>query len=132
MSIVNQLSLTETHIRNFRNMNGTTSRKSFSQSYLIGRGISEGTVNLAQPLYRFALPANEIYNTTSFSDFTNIVNQANGSDVVVIFYHRFADNPVWDTMTNPRMFASEMKYLDDNNFTVMSMSQLFLKQVATK
>jgi peptidoglycan/xylan/chitin deacetylase (PgdA/CDA1 family) len=92
--------------------------------YLSARGITENPLNITQPFDKFALPAYGILNTTTLPNFAKFVNQANNSTIVVIYYHKI-DNENVDTATTPQLFASEMQYLKDNNFTVMTLQQLF-------
>jgi peptidoglycan/xylan/chitin deacetylase (PgdA/CDA1 family) len=102
--------------------------ESFVQKYyMVARGITNNTLNLSQPFDRYNLPSYTIRNTTSLNVFKNIVNNANDSEVVMIYYHKINRENV-ETATTPEMFASEMQYLYENNFTVMTMTQLFLKE----
>lgn len=108
---------------------GNTTVESFVQKYyLITRDISDGTVNITQPFNRFELPAYLIHNTTTLTQFTNIVNNADNSTIVIIFYHKISSEDI-DTATSPQAFAAQMKYLSDNNYTVMTLRDLFLKRV---
>ena len=92
--------------------------------YLAARGITEKPLDIAQAFDKFALPAYEIVNRTTLPDFEKIVNHASNSKIAVVYYHKI-DNEEVDTATTPQMFASEMQYLKDNNFTVMTLRQLF-------
>jgi peptidoglycan/xylan/chitin deacetylase (PgdA/CDA1 family) len=113
---------------------GNATVESFvAKYYLSARGIESTTVmgtplNLTQPFDKFSLPAYAIENTTTLSRFTSFVNKASNSTVIIIYYHKI-DNEDLDTATTPQVFASEMQYLYDNNFTVMTMKDLLLKPV---
>ena len=103
---------------------GNASVESLVQKYyLAARGTTENPFNITTPFDKFALPAHEILNTTTLPNFAKIVNQANNSTIVVIYYHKIDSENV-DTATTPQLFASEMQYLKDNNFTVMTLQQL--------
>ncbi len=95
------------------------------QYYLAARGINPGVLNMSQPFDRFDLPSYAIENTTTINDFMNIVNNANNSSVVILFYHKI-DHENVDTAITPEEFSAQMQYLLDNNFTVETMKQLFL------
>ena len=112
---------------------GNATVESFVQKYyLAARGIESTTAmglsfNLTKHFDRFSLPAFAITNTTTLPDFKQFVNQASNSTVVIIYYHKI-DYEKDDTATTPQMFAAEMQYLKDNNFTVMTMRQLLLEE----
>ena len=102
--------------------------ESFVQKYyVVARGIANNTLNLSSSFDRFNLPSYTIRNTTTLNMFQNIVDNAKGSEVVIIYYHKISNEKV-ETATSPELFASEMQYLSENNFTVMTLTQLFLKK----
>ena len=94
------------------------------QYYLAARGISPGSLNLSQPFDRYDLPAYTIENTTTINDFANMVNNADNSSIVILYYHKIDYENV-DTAVTPEEFTAQMQYLQDNNFTVETMRQLF-------
>jgi hypothetical protein len=102
--------------------------ESFVQKYyLAARGIANNTLNMSGSFDRFALPSYTIRNSTTLNMFKDMVNNANGSEVVMLYYHKI-DRENVDTATTPETFASEMQYLHENNFTVMTMAQLLVKE----
>ena len=94
------------------------------QYFLVGRSTREATVKMDRTFDAFNIPAYPILNSTTFSDFSNMVNQAGNSTVPILFYHKISDEDV-STATTQQMFAAEMQYLHDNGFTVMTMRDLF-------
>lgn len=97
------------------------------QYYLVARGITDAQLDLSSPFDRFDLPAYTMSHTTTVSQFEKIVNNAGNSTIVILYYHKISDENV-DTATSPQIFSTEMQYLHDNNFDVMTLSQLFLKE----
>ncbi|MCL2135828.1 MAG: polysaccharide deacetylase family protein [Candidatus Bathyarchaeota archaeon] len=94
------------------------------QNYCAARGIIHGNIDMNQPFNPYALPAYEVRNSTTLEMFKNYVNQANGSNIVIIFYHQISDGSVYTSATI-KDFADQMQYLSDNNFEIKTLKQLF-------
>jgi len=136
-SIIYQLSQSKQDLNNhnikpgiFVYPNGSGSRNATVENlvqkyYFAARGITTEQLNITQSFDKFALPCHVITNKTTTADFEKIVNQANNSTVEIIVYHKIDGENV-DTATTPQMFASQMQYLKENNFTVVTMQQLVM------
>ncbi|MGA2386740.1 MAG: polysaccharide deacetylase family protein [Candidatus Bathyarchaeia archaeon] len=104
---------------------GNATVESLTQQYYVAaRGINPVSLNMSQPFDRYDLPAYTMENTTTINDFENIVNSANNSSVVILYYHKIDYENV-DTAITPQEFTAQMQYLHDNSFTVETMKQLF-------
>lgn len=99
------------------------------QYYLAGRSINPGPLNMSQPYNKYDLPSYTMENTTTIAMFQSIVNQANNSTIVILYYHKIDYENV-DTATTPETFTAEIQYLHDNNFTVETLKQLFTAPVS--
>lgn len=94
------------------------------QYYCLARSINPSSLNMSKPFDRYDIPAYTIQNTTTINQFENMVNSANNSTIVIVYYHRIDYENV-NTAITPQEFTAQMQYLKDNNFTVETMKQLF-------
>jgi peptidoglycan/xylan/chitin deacetylase (PgdA/CDA1 family) len=100
-----------------------------SQYYLLARGTDKGTFNIGNG-DKFAVNAFGVTNTTTNEQFKTNLNSIQGTTVAILYYHRIGDGSI-STMVTKDQFQTQMQYLKDNNFTVLTMGQLFLKQAPT-
>ncbi len=60
----------------------------------------------------------------SFEEFTRILSMADDGNVIVLTYHFISDIGPLETSTPIDNFKKQMKYLKDNNFEVVLLSDL--------
>jgi peptidoglycan/xylan/chitin deacetylase (PgdA/CDA1 family) len=102
-----------------------TVRADVQKYYLVARALEdEDYLDLAE-FDRWSIPAFPILNSTSFDDFQNIVDNAGGTTIAILVYHQIGTAGEY-SVTQPD-FAVQMAYLKSENFTVMTLSQLFLR-----
>ncbi|MCW4019116.1 MAG: polysaccharide deacetylase family protein [Candidatus Bathyarchaeota archaeon] len=102
-----------------------TVRDATAQHYLLARGTKSGKCNLSTA-DRYGLKSYGIYHNITSSQFASYVNGTKGSTISILFYHKIG-NGTDDMSITEETFQEQMQYLRDNNFTVKTMSQLFLK-----
>lgn len=112
-------------------VNNQTVQDVVSKFYLCARDIcrGKGNCNLSS-VDRFAIPSFEVYNSTSLDSFAKYVDGSLGDMVSVVFYHKIGDSSQDAYTVSADMFKAQMQYLHDNNFTVMTLQQLFLKEIS--
>lgn len=88
-----------------------------SNHYLCARGITNSIFNVMSG-DRYAINAFGISNSTSMETFQSHLVGVRNSNISVLYYHRICLS----------VFYEEMKYLKDNNFTVMTMKDVFLRE----
>ncbi|MDR2203718.1 MAG: polysaccharide deacetylase family protein [Nitrososphaerota archaeon] len=98
--------------------------KLVQQHYTIARGINKEYLNMSQAFNQYALPSYTIRNSTTLETFKDYVNQADASNIVIIYYQQISDGTVFTSVTTEN-FATQMQYLYDNGFTVQPLKQLF-------
>lgn len=104
-----------------------TVRADVQKYYLVGRALEdEDYLDLAE-FDRWSIPAFPILNTTSLDDFQNIVDNAGGTTVALLVYHQIGTAGEYSITRSD--FALQMAYLKSENFTVMTLSQLFLRAI---
>jgi peptidoglycan/xylan/chitin deacetylase (PgdA/CDA1 family) len=101
------------------------------QYYCIARSIDHAPLNMSQSLNPYTLPAYSIEKSTTMDLFTRYVNQANGSTIVILYYHHVSDSSA-DTSVITEDFVAQMQYLHDNNFTTQTLNQLFTSVVVNE
>jgi peptidoglycan/xylan/chitin deacetylase (PgdA/CDA1 family) len=94
------------------------------QHYYAARSINHHSLNMSQPFDPYTLPGYAMGPTTTLEMFKKYVDQADGSTIVIIYYHNI-NNASLSTSVTPEDFAAQMQYLYDNNFTVQTLKQLF-------
>jgi peptidoglycan/xylan/chitin deacetylase (PgdA/CDA1 family) len=104
--------------------NGTVSNV-VSEYYLLARATSKGNFNI-NSVERYSVNAFGITNTTSLQQFESYLNSTKGSTCTILYYHRIGDGSV-NTMVTKEQFQTQMQYLKDNNYMILTMDQLFLK-----
>jgi peptidoglycan/xylan/chitin deacetylase (PgdA/CDA1 family) len=104
----------------------STVRNVVSQYYLLARATNKGSFNISS-VDRYAVNAYGITNTTSMDQFESYLNTTQGDICTILYYHRIGDGSV-NTMVTKAQFQTQMQYLKDNNYTILTMQQLFLKQ----
>lgn len=104
-------------------------RKVVSQYYLLARATNKGSFNISS-VDTLAVNSYGITNTTSIDQFKSCLNGTQGDICTIMYYHRIGDGRV-NTMVTEEQFQTQMQYLKDNNYTVLTMNQLFLKPAST-
>jgi hypothetical protein len=94
------------------------------QHYYAARSIRKDSLDMSQPFNPYMLPAFGISNSTTMEMFKSYVEQANDSDIVILYYHDISYKNA-STSNTPEDFTQQMQYLYDNNFTVKTLKQLF-------
>lgn len=107
----------------------STVRNTVSQCYLVARATNKGTFNISS-VDNYAVDAFGITNTTSTQQFESYLNSTKGAVCTILYYHRIGDGSV-NTMVTKEQFQKQMQYLKDNNYTILTMNQLFLKPAPT-
>ena len=103
-----------------------TVRADVQKYYLVARALEdEDYLDLAE-FDRWSIPAFPILNSTSLDGFENIVDNAGGTTVAVLVYHQIGTAGEYSITQSD--FAVQMAYLKSENFTVMTLSQLFLRK----
>jgi peptidoglycan/xylan/chitin deacetylase (PgdA/CDA1 family) len=92
--------------------------------YLVGRGIDDSGLDVSQSFDRYNLPGYTMSNTTTLAEFESYVNGVGNSTITTVYYHRISNENV-STAVTPDLFAAEMQYLYNNNFTVKTLKQMF-------
>jgi peptidoglycan/xylan/chitin deacetylase (PgdA/CDA1 family) len=110
--------------------NNGTVRNVVSEYYLLARATSKGSFNIAS-VERYSVNAFGITNTTSIQQFESYLNSTKGDVCTILYYHRIGDGSV-NTMVTKDQFQTQMQYLKDNNYTIKTMDQLFLKPAPEK
>lgn len=105
--------------------NNTTVHDAVSKYYLLARGTETGKHNLTSP-DRFTINSYGIYRDTTLTDFANYLNGTQGTSITLLYYHKISPEEV-DTAITAETFQMQMQYLHDHNFTVRTISQIFLK-----
>jgi len=108
--------------------NGTV-RNVVSEYYLLARATNKGNFNISSG-DRYAVNSFGITNTTSIDQFESCLNSTKGDVCTILYYHRIGDGSV-NTMVTKDQFQTQMQYLKDNNYTILTMNQLFLKPAPT-
>jgi hypothetical protein len=92
----------------------------YSNARTISELTNENTWNLTQD--RYAISGFVLTNTTSFQEFTPLVNQAKGTTVVVLVYHEFDTGREYSVTS--QLFSQEMSYLYNNGFKVKLLNEI--------
>jgi hypothetical protein len=96
-----------------------------AQYYLVARGTDEGQCNITTA-DRYNLKSYDVYHDVTMQDFNDYVNGTQGNNITILYYHKISgDNE--DTAISKEVFQAQMQYLKDNNYTVESLSQAFLR-----
>ncbi len=100
-----------------------------SNYYLCARSVDSGTNNVSDP-EQYNLKTFVVLDYASLNRTNPIYHQLHsvkGNIIGVLCYHQI-DNPEGEEYSiSLQQFREQMKFLHDNNFTVMTMKQLFLK-----
>jgi len=102
-----------------------TVRNAVAQYYLLARGTEVGKYNITSP-DRFTINSYGIYNDTRITDFADYLNGTQGNNITLFYYHKISPENV-DMAIPIETFQTQMQYLKDHNYTVKTISQLFLK-----
>jgi len=105
--------------------NNQTVRDAVAKYYLLARGTEIGKYNITSP-DRFTINSYGIYNDTTLADFADYLNGTQGNNITLLYYHKISPENV-DMSIPVETFRAQMQYLKDNNYTVKTISQLFLK-----
>ena len=106
--------------------NNLTVRNEVAKYYLVAGGLEEGKCNFTS-FDRYDINSYGIYRNTTLTDFASYLNGTQGGAITILYYHKISDENV-DTAIPKENFQTQMQYLKDNNFTVRTISEEFLKQ----
>jgi peptidoglycan/xylan/chitin deacetylase (PgdA/CDA1 family) len=102
-----------------------TVRAYVQKYYLVARALEDADYLDLAEFDRWSIPAFPILNSTSLDGFENIVDNAGGTTVAVLVYHQIGTAGEYSITQSD--FAVQMAYLKSENFTVMTLSQLFIE-----
>ena len=103
----------------------TTVRAELEKDYQVARALEDEDYVEMDNLTRWSLPAFAILGNTTLDDFMNIVDIAGGTTVAILVYHQIGETG--DYSISKADFMTQMAYLKTENFTVMTMRQLFFE-----
>ncbi len=104
-----------------------TVQDAVAKYYLLARGTETGKYNITSP-DRFTINSYGIYNDTTQADFADYLNGTQGNSITLFYYHKISPENVATAIT-AETFQAQMQYLKDHNYTIRTISQLFLKQI---
>ena len=107
--------------------NNSTVRNTAAQSYLLAAGTQTGKCEL-DSLDRYNLDSYVINRNTALADFTAYLKGTEGNTITILYYHKVSGEN-HDNVVPKDAFEMQMQYLKDNNYTVRTISQQFLKQI---
>jgi hypothetical protein len=102
-----------------------TVRNAVAQYYLAAAGTQTGRCELGS-FDRYNIKSYVVYRNTELADFEACLNLTQGSTITILYYHKIGDENTDNTVTEDA-FQAQMQYLKDNNYTVRTISQQFLK-----
>jgi hypothetical protein len=105
-----------------------TVRDAVAQYYLVARGTDEGKCNLTN-CDRYNLRSYDVYHDVSMADFAGFLGGTGGATVTILYYHKIS-NDNEDTAISLATFQEQMQYLNDNGYTIQTLSALFLKDTS--
>ena len=97
-----------------------------AQYYLAARGTTEGKCNMTS-FDRYNINAYDVYHDGDMEDFAAYLNGTGGSNVTVLYYHKISGANE-ETSVSPETFQAQMQFLQDNGYTVKTLSELLLKE----
>jgi peptidoglycan/xylan/chitin deacetylase (PgdA/CDA1 family) len=109
--------------------NGTVKQAVKDAGYFIARGTDDGIVNLnSAKLDYYALNAYPIDNSINMTTFESFIAEAQGAKISILVYHEIGGiNATDGETTSVENFAQQMEYIHSNNFTVMTLQDLFFE-----
>ncbi|MFH0897812.1 MAG: polysaccharide deacetylase family protein [Candidatus Bathyarchaeota archaeon] len=110
--------------------NNNTVKSYISNYYLCARSVDSGVNNLSN-LDRYNIKTFIILDYLYLNRTNPIYRQIGkviGNNIGVLCYHQIDDSVADEYSISLQQFKEQMKYLHDNNFTVITMKQLFLQQ----
>ncbi|MGQ9478836.1 MAG: polysaccharide deacetylase family protein [Thermoproteota archaeon] len=105
--------------------NNETVRSQLSKYYLLARSIHSGYVDIRN-VDSYDIPSYAILRTTTLREFASYVDGAHGNLISLIVYHSIGGGDQYSVSLE--QFEEQMTYLKNNNFKVMTLSQIFLKK----
>jgi peptidoglycan/xylan/chitin deacetylase (PgdA/CDA1 family) len=103
-----------------------TVRNAVAQYYLVAAGTQTGRCEL-DSFDRYNVNSYVIYRGTDLADFASCLNGTQGNSITLLYYHKIGGDDADNTVTKDA-FQAQMQYLKDNNYTMRTISQQFLKQ----
>ncbi len=103
-----------------------TVRNTVANYYLLAGGTEAGQCDL-NSFDRYNVNSFGIYPNTTQAEFASNLNGTQGSTLTVLYYYKISDENT-DSAVTSGSFQMQMQYLKDNNFTVRTVSQEFLKK----
>ncbi len=104
----------------------TTVRNAVAKTYLLARGTQTGKCDVTF-VNRYNVNSYGIYSNTSLTVLASYLSGTKGNNVTLLEYNRVGDGDT-DTTVSMTNFQEQMQYLKDNGYTVMTISELFLKE----